>query len=233
MLPLAPATSLPEAFQRARDWDAPLGARLKYVADSVRLLNPPFALAIDNMIGRLQAAGAGATAPAVGEPMPPFLLPDETGRLTSLEALIEAEPVALAFHRGHWCPYCRLNSRALADAQRRLRRGRIVAITPDRRQFASQLKTQAGADFPVLIDIDNGYALSLNLAVWVGEEMERMMSSIGAVLPSFQGNDAWILPVPATFIIGTDGLIAARYVDPDYRLRMDVDDLTLALETAP
>ena len=42
---------------------------------------------------------------------------------------------------------------------------------PERQQFAATFKAEGEAHYPVLTDIDNGYALSLNLAVWVGEEM--------------------------------------------------------------
>ena len=52
--------------------------------------------------------------------MPPFLLPDETNRLTSLEQMLQTGPVAVTFHRGHWCPYCRININALARANRLL-----------------------------------------------------------------------------------------------------------------
>jgi peroxiredoxin len=49
--------------------------------------------------------------------MPLFVLPDETGHLVSLDTLIDKGPVAITFHRGYWCPYCRINTRALAEAQ--------------------------------------------------------------------------------------------------------------------
>jgi peroxiredoxin len=77
--------------------------------------------------------------------------------------------------------------------------------------------------------MDNGYALSLNLAIWLGAEMQKMLAGLRD-LPSFQGNNAWILPIPATFVVAKDGLIRARFVDPDYRKRMAIDDLLAALK---
>jgi peroxiredoxin len=56
-----------------------------------------------------------------------------------------------------------------------------------------------------------------------------MRDQLGHDLPSFQGNDSWILPIPATFVVGRDGIVAARFVDPDYRKRMAIDDLIAAL----
>jgi peroxiredoxin len=58
------------------------------------------------------------------------------------------------------------------------------------------------------------------------------MTSIGRMLPNYQGNDSWMLPIPATFVVGTDGRIKARFVDPDYRKRMTVEELLEALKQA-
>ena len=49
---------------------------------------------------------------------------------------------------------------------------------------------------------------------------------------SFHGNDGWVLPIPATFVVGRDGLVKARFVDPDFRKRMEIDDLIAALKNA-
>ena len=226
--------ALEEAFRDCRDMEASLGERLDSFARAVRTLSPPFADAVDRLVTRLQKSGAGQNAPQVGEPMPPFHLPDEAGRLVSLDRLLSEGPVAVTFHRGHWCPYCRLNTKALAQAQTEIERngGQIVAIMPDRQQFAESFKTESQARFPILTDLDNGYALSLNLVIWVGSEMERMIASAGRDIPNYQGNASWMLPIPATFVVGTDARIKARFVDPDYRKRMAAESLLTALRSA-
>jgi peroxiredoxin len=38
------------------------------------------------------------------------------------------------------------------------------------------------------------------------------------------------VPIPATFVVGKDGRILARYVDPDFRNRMDIEDIIAALK---
>jgi peroxiredoxin len=212
--------------------DASINERLTIVADKVRELSPPFAEAVDRLVKRLQESGAGLNAPRPGEAMPDFMLPDETGRLVELADLLAAGPVAVVFNRGHWCPYCRLNTVALAEANAEAEAsgGRIVAITPERQQFTAALKAWAKAPFPILTDMDNAYALSLGLAIWVGGEVDRYMAVAGVNLPAYQGNPSWMLPIPATFIVGADGLIRERYVDPDYRQRMAIEDLLAALK---
>jgi hypothetical protein len=55
----------------------------------------------------------------------------------------------------------------------------IVAIVPDRQRFAMWLKSDTKAPFPILMDIDNGYAMSLGLAIHVGDALKQMMVSSG------------------------------------------------------
>jgi hypothetical protein len=55
------------------------------------------------------------------------------------------------------------------------------------------------------------------------------MKGAGWDIAPYQGNDAWIPAIPATFVVGRDSITRARFVDPDYRKRMAinaiVDDL--------
>ena len=228
------AESLEEAFQHCCEMDASLADRLQALANAVQTLSPPFAETVDRLVLRLQQSDAGATAPRPGDPMPAFVLPDEKGHLVTLDNLLSSGPVAVTFHRGHWCPYCRINTDALAKAQKEIAAegGQVIAVMPDRQQFAAAFKSDLNASFPVLTDLDNGYALSLNLAIWVGEEMAQFISAAGWDIPRFQGNASWVLPIPATFVVGQDGRVKSRFVDPDYRKRMAIADLISALRSA-
>jgi peroxiredoxin len=222
--------SLDEAFKHARELDVSLGEQLRAFADSARQRRPDFAAAVDRLVERLRLHGAGESAPQVGEPMPPFVLPDDSGHLVSLDQLLARGPVAVTFHRGHWCPYCRININALAHAHKTIAAdgGQVVAIMPDRQKFVADFKSEANLPFPILTDMDNGYALSLNLTIWVGAEMQKMMQG-DRDLPTFQGNNAWMLPVPATFVVDRNGTIKARFVDPDYRKPVAIADMLTAL----
>jgi peroxiredoxin len=225
---------LEECFLRCRNLEVPLADRLQAFANEVRRLGPHFQTAVDAMVTRLVESNAGATAPKVGEPMPTFLLPNEKGQLLRLEDFLDEGPVALAFHRGHWCPYCRINVDALARAEQEIsaEHRHVAAIVPDRQRFAAWLKSDAKAPFPVLTDIDNGYATTLGLSIYVGDELKQLMIISGWDPSVSQGTDNWMLPIPATFIVGTDGTIRARFVDPDYRMRMTVEDMIAALRSA-
>jgi len=148
--------------------------------------------------------------------------------------LLRKGSLAITFHRGHWCPWCRISVHALAQVQNEIAAagGHVVAIMPETQRFAAEFKTAAQSPFPVLMDLDNGYALSLNLAIWLGEELARELTLLGRSLPDYQGNAAWMLPIPATFVVGRDGIVKTRFVDPDFRHRMAVEELIAALQAA-
>jgi len=224
--------TLDEAFKRVREMDASLSEQLRAFAEAARQRRPDFADAVDRLVERLRQYGAGDSAPRPGEAMPSFVLPDDAGRMVGLDQLLEQGPVAVTFHRGHWCPYCRININALAQAHKDISAegGQIVAIMPDRQKFAADFKSEAKVPFPILTDMDNGYALSLNLTIWVGAEMQKMMEG-RRDLPTFHGNSSWMLPIPATFVVGRDGRIRARFTDPDYRKRMAIADMLAALRS--
>jgi peroxiredoxin len=221
-----------QVFEQARGMEAPLSTRLRILAEAVRQATPDFAAAVDALVARLARAGLGQTAPQIGEMMPPFMLPDQTGRLVSMAGMLASGPVVIAFHRGHWCPYCLLTANAFAQAQDRIGRAQMVAITPETRYYNTRLINLSGIGYRVLTDPDSGYALSLNLAFWLDDGFADLMRSFGLDLSVYQARGAWVLPVPATFVVDRKGIVVARHVDPDYRRRIEVDDLVASFERA-
>src|SRR5882672_3363071 len=100
----------------------------------VRRDYPAFASAYDTLVARLVTGGAGLSAPNIGEILPPFLLPDETGRLVGLGDFHETKSLVISLNRGHWCTYCRVEFEGLQSIYDQIRRrgGAVIAITPDR-----------------------------------------------------------------------------------------------------
>jgi peroxiredoxin len=220
-----PISPIEAAFLRVRDSDLSLKERLGAVAEAARTHKPRYAEAIDEFVARLPQVRVGAEAPQVGEAMPPFALPDHEGRLVSLAEILERGPAVIAFHRGHWCPFCRLSMMALAEIDHQLKPAQIVAISTETQRYTRMLREQAGAMFPVLTDMDAGYAMSLGVAVLLDDKLAHMISEAGWDVPLYQGGKEWLLPIPAVFVVRQDGTIAARHIDPDYRHRMEIDEL--------
>ena len=220
-----PVSPIEAAFLEVRSSDLSLTERLRVVAEAARTHKPWYAEAIDDFAGRLRQVQAGADAPRAGEAMPSFVLPDHEGRLVSLAEILERGPAVVAFHRGHWCPFCRLSMIALAEIESQLKPARIVAVSTETQRYTRMLREQTGAMFPVLTDMDGAFAMSLSIAVMLDDKLAAMISEAGWDVPLYQGGKEWILPIPAIFVVRKDGIIAARHIDPDYRQRMAIDEL--------
>lgn len=223
--------TLAQAFADICVMDGPLGEKLGAYSARLRELNFPFAEAYDTLVARLIDGGIGADAPKVGDRMPPFVLPSRDGTLVMLEDLLRDGPVVISFNRGHWCPFCKIELRAIAayHAEIAAHGGRVVSILPDRQGFLGPLEADTAGKLQILTDVDNGYALSLGLVLWLGERIKELMRGRGTHLDQIHGNDGWFVPLPATFVGAADGTVVARRVDPDFRLRMDVEEILAAL----
>src|SRR5207237_1496713 len=97
MLTPANAERLRNAFQQCRDMEGTLREQLEAYAAAGREIFPAYGEAVDRLVARLNENGGGENAPRPGEVMPPFLLPDETGRLVGLKSVIDHGPVAVMF----------------------------------------------------------------------------------------------------------------------------------------
>lgn len=225
-----PSMSRP-AFDRALAEGDSLAVQLDYYAKALLERRPEVADAYQNLIETLNRGEAGAKAPKDGDPLPPFLLPDECGRFVSSAELVSAGPLVVSFNRGAWCTFCWLELSALGERHRQIRRrgGAIVAITPETAVYGRALKERLGLDFPMLSDLDNAYALELGLAVALSPQIKEIFHAAGTDLGIYQKNDAWFVPIPATLLVDRQGIVRKSYVNADFRLRLDPAEILEAI----
>ena len=215
--------ALAAAWREAADANISLAERLAMYRAASRRLRPDFAQAYDALVDRLAVLERGEVGPQVGERLAEFSMPDQHGRLVSLSALLQSGPAVISINRGHWCPYCRLELRALAavHAEVATAGATIVSITPDTAEFTAGYSQENEMPFPLLTDVDLGYSLSLGLIFWIGADVGRLYREAGIDLGKYHRNSGLFLPVAAKFIVGQDGLIKARHVDIEFRRRME------------
>lgn len=221
-----------EAFALASSMNASLRERLATYREHSARLRPEIAAIYQSLVVHLEALVSGAVGPAIGDAMPDFLLPDQHGHLVSLENLLLSGPVVVSMNRGHWCPYCRLDLRALAQIEPDIRRlgAQIVSIMPETAQYTKRAIAENDFPFPILTDIDLGYALSLGLVFWVGADVKKLYGELGLDLAVFQGNRSYFLPIAAKFVVGRDGIVKTREININFRERMEPSEIIAALE---
>lgn len=228
---MSAADPLDDIFKHICSLEVPLSERLALYSAALRENAPSYADAYDELVLRLQTTRTGWSAPDVGDEMPVFSLPDPDGQMHNLDEMLARGPTVVSFNRGHWCPYCLTELDALKSALVEIGTagGQVVSIMPETREFTARVAETTNRAFPILSDENNGYAMSLNLVIWVGDRVRELFVADGLQLEYSQGNASWFVPIPATFVVGADGCIVARVVDPDFRKRMDIDAIIAAL----
>jgi peroxiredoxin len=222
---------LADVWQAAADADVPLGVRLAMYRQASSTLRPDFAKAYDELVERLAVLDRGKVGPQIGERLQEFQLPDEQGRLVSLSSLLLSGPAVISINRGHWCPYCKLELRSLAAVHDQIRElgASIVSIMPDGAEYTAGYSRAHELPFPLLSDVDLGYALSLGMIFWIGAEVGRLYEEAGIDLGKYHRGSGYFLPVAAKFVVGQDGLVKARQVNVEFRQRMEPEALVATL----
>ncbi len=185
-----------------------------FMAGFMERTDPATAAALRTSSMALEQAGLVEHALKVGDRAPDFTLPDQTGKPVSLRGLLERGPVVLTFFRGGWCPFCALTLRALAAIRPKLRRlgGELVAISPEMPRNAATTAERNGLNFPVLTDLGNHVAREYRLVWQLDAQMRAVYERLGHSLPTINGDNEWTLPVPAGFVVASDGHIKYAHV---------------------
>jgi peroxiredoxin len=85
-------------------------------------------------------------------------------------------------------------------------------------------------DFTVLSDVDQSVIRAYRVQFTVAGELRGMHINVWRNDPREKNADCSMnLPAAATFIIDGDGVIRARFVNADWRVRMETADIIAAL----
>eukprot|EP01040_Poterioochromonas_malhamensis_P023633 gene23633-29034_t len=157
----------------------------------------------------LAASGVAEQALKAGDPAPDFELPGVDGRTIRLSALLRDGPVIVSFYRGGWCPYCNLELRALQSALPQVRAlgAQLVAISPQTPDESLSTAEKNALAFPVLSDVGSETARSFGIAFDLADELRPIYARFGHALPDRNGDESWVLPIPATFVIDSTGIV--------------------------
>jgi len=185
---------------------------------------------LDQSMEEIASSGMVQNSLQVGDRTPNFTLISTQGETVELQNLMRSGAVVISFFRGAWCSYCSLELRALEEILPAILnlKASLVSISPQtsrqRRMIAEENLTH-----PILIDTGNQVAREFGIVYQMGESLRELYAEFNLPVARFNGDETYELPVPATFIIDSAGMIAYRYVDPDYRKRIDPVEIITVL----
>jgi peroxiredoxin len=186
----------------------------------------------ERAIAELLATGIEDRLLKVGDVAPAFALPDANGKLVRSADLLALGPLVVCFFRGRWCPYCVTELETWRDLFPAVReRGALlVAISPQTVRQNDFTVSQHTLPFPLLRDEAAAVAAEFGAAYPVADSMQAYYRSILVNIPFVNGEPSWRLPVPATFVVGQDGVVLWAQGHADFRVRPEPEDALKLLE---
>lgn len=180
------------------------------------------------------ASAADVRPLLIGASVPEVTLRTADGKAFDLSAAVSRKPVTLIFYRGGWCPYCNLHLGQLQKAEADLVKlgYRILAVSPDRPAKLTQSVEKDKLTYTLLSDSSMAAAKAFGIAFRVDDATVEKYKGYGIDLEAASGETHHLLPVPAVFIAGTDGVISFAYVNPDYKVRLAPEVLLAAAKSA-
>jgi peroxiredoxin len=188
--------------------------------------------AMHRATAQLIESGQAQRAKKAGDLAPEFTLTDSDGKPVSSRELLAKGPLVVSFYRGVWCPYCNMELQALQAALPEIaaRGASLVAISPQTAANSRKSQRDNKLDFPILSDAKSEVANAFGIRFALQDYLIEVYKDFNNNLPVVNEDPAWVLPMPARFVIGTDGIIAYAEVNPDYTQRPDPSELLPVLD---
>jgi len=165
-----------------------------------------------------------------GMKVPDFIVKDAEGDEFRFKSEEMEKPLVLTFFRGGWCPYCNLHLSELRHLEKQLaEKGfNIWFISIDKPELLLESLDDPGIGYTVFSDSSLDATRSFGLAFRVDDELYERYLGYNINLEEASGENHHVLPAPATYIIGADGIISFAYINPDYKIRLHPDVLLAA-----
>lgn len=163
-----------------------------------------------------------------GDKAPGFQGIDQNGENFDLSTQLEKGPVVLMFYRGYWCPYCNKQLAQMQDSIQFIneRGGTVVAVTPEQPEYIEKTVDKTEASFKIIHDLDLTIMKTYGVEYKLDDAIDsRYKKKYDLDVAQVNGNNGTYLPVPATYIIDSDGSILFVFYDPDFKKRATVNEI--------
>jgi len=163
----------------------------------------------------------------VNDKAPDFSSKDQNGKIISLKDELKKGKVVLIFYRGQWCPYCNKELKNMEDSLSLItsKGATVVAVTPELPKNISKTIDKTKAAYSILSDDGLKIMKAYDVAYAVDSTTMKMYKGYGIDFAQANGSNGVNLPVPAVYIIDTNGNITYRYFDIDYRKRVSIQKI--------
>ena len=163
----------------------------------------------------------------VGDKAPQFKGTDNYGKPFDLKKQLKNGDLVIIFYRGLWCPYCNKELSQLNDSLSFItaKGAAVIAISPETKENVTKTTGKTKASFPIISDSAMMIMKMYKVNFAVDEATQIKYKKYGIDFSEANGSNGANLPVPATYIVGKDGIIKYVFFNTDYKVRSSVQNL--------
>ncbi|GAB1308113.1 peroxiredoxin-like family protein [Urechidicola sp. KH5] len=162
-----------------------------------------------------------------GEFIPNVSLRTINGDEVELSKIIINQRTVLVFYRGGWCPFCTAHLAALAEAEEQIKNlgFQIIGVSADSPEMLKKSIDKKELNYTLLSDSSTEAIQAFGIAIEAPERYNKML------LKHSDNKNSHIIPVPAAYILDTNGRILYDYVNPDFKKRISEEELISELKS--
>ena len=148
------------------------------------------------------------------------------GNTLSLGQVLNNKKTILFFYRGGWCPFCNTQMGQLKKIENQLKTlgFQLIGISTDNEQDLQKSIGKHQLNYQLLADFNSVISQAFGLAFFSSQKItDRYLAKMDLKNPlqkNKAGDERLVLPVPAIYVIDSQGLVQFNYVNPNYKVRL-------------
>ncbi len=209
-----------------------LSTELKKIANEAAKRFPAEMFAVmKKATDEVRGTGIEKSAKQVGDRALDAELIGWDGKTKRLSELWSDGPIVLMWYRGGWCPYCNAQLRAMQKDLDKLGDlgAKLVVLTPELPEKAKQTAESNDLNIVALHDQNNALAKKYGIVFQLPEAIVPLYRD-RLKLAEYNGTEAMELPLSATYVIDSTGVIRYAFLDADYTKRAEPSEIINALK---
>ncbi|MGB2685188.1 MAG: peroxiredoxin-like family protein [Olleya sp.] len=182
-------------------------------------------------ISSVANSGVLDSALKVGDKAHNFTLKNALNESVTLYNELKNGPVVLTWYRGGWCPYCNITLHALQEKLPEFKKegATLLALTPELPDNSLSTSEKNNLEFTVLSDVENIIGKEYGVVYTLTDSVASIYNA-GFGLNKINGDTSNELPLAATYVIDTNGIITYAFLDADYTQRAEPSEILSALK---
>jgi peroxiredoxin len=148
------------------------------------------------------------------------------GKKLPLGQVLNNKKTILFFYRGGWCPFCNTQMGQLKQIEDQLKKlgFQLIGISTDNEKNLQKSIGKHQLNYQLLADFNSKTSQAFGLAYFSSQKVtDRYLAKMDLKNPlqkNSAGDKRLVLPVPAIYVIDSQGLVQFNYVNPNYKVRL-------------